>query len=65
MITLSIVRTRVRLSDSDVVVSFDSFNDPDLASAPIGDLVTISFPPGTSLVIGPGTAPEIDVVAEA
>ncbi|HEX5824610.1 MAG TPA: ABC transporter ATP-binding protein [Candidatus Limnocylindrales bacterium] len=46
----SIVRTRVRIGD-DATVSLDTFNDPGLASAGIGDTVTISFPPEAALVL--------------
>jgi putative spermidine/putrescine transport system ATP-binding protein len=59
----SIVRTRVRLGDSGATVSLDTFNDPNLTAAAIEELVTVSFPPEASLVIGAGPAPEIDVVA--
>jgi putative spermidine/putrescine transport system ATP-binding protein len=59
----SIVRTRVRLGDSDTTVSLDTFNDPNLTPPGIGEVVTLSFPPEASLVIGAGPAPEIDVVA--
>ena len=59
----SIVRTRVRLGDSGTTVSLDTFNDPNLTAATIDEVVTISFPPEASLVIGAGPAPEIDVVA--
>jgi len=59
----SIVRTRVRLGDSGMTVSLDTFNDPNLTTAAIEEVVTLSFPPEASLVIGAGPAPEIDVVA--
>jgi putative spermidine/putrescine transport system ATP-binding protein len=59
----SIVRTRVRLGDSDMTVSLDTFNDPNLTPPAIDEVVTLSFPPESSLVIGAGPAPEIDVVA--
>jgi putative spermidine/putrescine transport system ATP-binding protein len=59
----SIVRTRVRLGDSDTTVSLDTFNDPNLTPPAIDEVVTLSFPPESSLVIGAGPAPEIDVVA--
>ena len=59
----SIVRTRVRLGDANTTVSLDTFNDPNLAPPAIEEVVTVSFPPETSLVIGAGPAPEIDVVA--
>jgi putative spermidine/putrescine transport system ATP-binding protein len=59
----SIVRARMRLAEG-VMVSFDSFNDPNLNPPSIGELVTVSFPPEACLVVGAGPAPEIDVVAE-
>jgi len=59
----SIVRTRVRLGDSTTTVSLDTFNDPNLTSPAIDEVVTLSFPPEATLVIGAGPAPEIDVVA--
>ncbi len=59
----SIVRTRVRLGDADTTVSLDTFNDPNLSPPDIDEVVTLSFPPEASLVIGAGPAPEIDVVA--
>jgi putative spermidine/putrescine transport system ATP-binding protein len=59
----SIVRTRVRLGDSDMTVSLDTFNDPNLSPPAIDEVVTLSFPPESSLVVGAGPAPEIDVVA--
>ncbi len=59
----SIVRTRVRLGDSGATISLDSFNDPGLTPSAIEQVVTVSFPPEASLVIGAGPAPEIDVVA--
>jgi putative spermidine/putrescine transport system ATP-binding protein len=46
----SIVRTRIRISD-EATVSLDTFNDPGLAAAAIGDTVTISFPPEAALVL--------------
>jgi putative spermidine/putrescine transport system ATP-binding protein len=46
----SIVRTRVRIGDA-ATVSLDTFNDPGLASAAIGDTVTVSFPPEAALVL--------------
>jgi putative spermidine/putrescine transport system ATP-binding protein len=59
----SIVRTRVKLGDSDSTISLDTFNDPNLSPPAIDEVVTLSFPPESSLVIGAGLAPEIDVVA--
>ncbi|HEY8801077.1 MAG TPA: ABC transporter ATP-binding protein [Candidatus Limnocylindrales bacterium] len=46
----SIVRTRVRIGD-DATVSLDTFNDPALASAAVGETVTLSFPPEAALVL--------------
>jgi putative spermidine/putrescine transport system ATP-binding protein len=46
----SIVRTRVRLGEG-ATVSLDTFNDPGLAPATIGETVTISFPPEAALVL--------------
>ena len=60
----SIVRIRVRIGDH-TTVSLDTFNDPHLTPPPVGETVTISFPPEASLVVGAGPAPQIDVVAEA
>ena len=60
----SIVRIRVGLGDQ-TTVSLDTFNDPHLTPPPVGDTVTISFPPEACLVVGAGPAPQIDVVAEA
>ena len=59
----SIVRTRIRLGEAGTTISLDTFNDPHLATAGIEEVVTVSFPPEASLVIGAGPAPEIDVVA--
>ena len=46
----SIVRTRVRLGEG-ATVSLDTFNDPGLAAATVGDTVTVSFPPEAALVL--------------
>ena len=59
----SIVRSRISLG-GDSMVSFDTFNDPNVEPPSIGSTATISFPPQASLVVGSGPAPEIDVVAE-
>jgi putative spermidine/putrescine transport system ATP-binding protein len=59
----SIVRMRLRLPDGDTSISLDTFNDPNLKPPAIEEVVTISFPPEASLVIGAGPAPEVDVVA--
>jgi putative spermidine/putrescine transport system ATP-binding protein len=60
----SIVRMRVRLPDSELSISLDTFNDPHLNPPAIEETVTLSFPPEACLVIGAGPAPEVDVVAE-
>jgi putative spermidine/putrescine transport system ATP-binding protein len=59
----SIVRIRVRLADGETSISLDTFNDPNLTPPAIEEIVTVSFPPEASLVIGAGPAPAIDVVA--
>jgi putative spermidine/putrescine transport system ATP-binding protein len=61
----SIVRIRVRLPDSQTSISLDTFNDPNLNPPAIDAVVTLSFPPEASLVIGSGPAPVVDIVAEA
>jgi putative spermidine/putrescine transport system ATP-binding protein len=62
----SIVRMRLRLDGTDgPTISLDTFNDPNLNPPAIGEVVTVSFPRESSLVVGAGTKPEIDVVAEA
>jgi putative spermidine/putrescine transport system ATP-binding protein len=60
----SIVRIRVRIGD-EATISLDTFNDPHVTPPPVGEAVTISFPPEAALVVGAGPAPEVDVVAEA
>jgi putative spermidine/putrescine transport system ATP-binding protein len=60
----SIVRTRIGL-DGTASLSLDTFNDPNVTPPAVGEHVTISFPPEACFVVGAGTAPEIDVVAEA
>ena len=57
----SIVRTRIGL-DGGATLSLDTFNDPHLVPPNVGDVVTTSFPPEATLVIGAGPAPEIDIV---
>jgi putative spermidine/putrescine transport system ATP-binding protein len=59
----SIVRTRIRISD-DATVSLDTFNDPGLDSAAIGDTVTISFPPEAALVLA-GAASAEETIEQA
>jgi len=59
----SIVRLRIRLGDGPTV-SLDTFNDPNLTLPPIGEAVTVSFPPEASLVLDqPAAAPGADVAA--
>jgi putative spermidine/putrescine transport system ATP-binding protein len=58
----SIVRTRVRLGDG-ATVSLDTFNDPALAPAVVGDTVTISFPPEAALVLAGETSSEATIEA--
>jgi len=61
----SIVRLRIRLGDGPTV-SLDTFNDPNLTLPPIGETVTVSFPPEASLVLDqPAGAPGADPAAEA
>ena len=61
----SIVRLRIRLGDGPTV-SLDTFNDPNLTLPPIGEAVTVSFPPEASLVLDqPAGAPGADPAAEA
>jgi putative spermidine/putrescine transport system ATP-binding protein len=58
----SIVRTRLRVGGTDTTVSLDTFNDPNLTTAAVGETAVVSFPPEACLVIGAGPAPEVDVV---
>ena len=59
----SIVRLRIRLGDGPTV-SLDTFNDPNLTLPPIGEAVTVSFPPEASLVLDqPAGAPGANVAA--
>jgi putative spermidine/putrescine transport system ATP-binding protein len=60
----SIVRIRVRLPDTEMSISLDTFNDPNLNPPAIDETVTLSFPREACLVIGSGPAPAVDVVAE-
>jgi putative spermidine/putrescine transport system ATP-binding protein len=60
----SIVRTRVRIGGDGTSISLDSFNDPTMTLPSIDASVRVSFPPEACLVIGAGTAPEVDVVTE-
>jgi putative spermidine/putrescine transport system ATP-binding protein len=59
----SIVRTRIKLVNSDTRISLDTFNDPTRTPPAIEEVVTVSFPPEATLVIGAGPAPKVDVVA--
>jgi len=59
----SIVRTRVRLGEG-ATVSLDTFNDPGLAAATIGETVTVSFPPEAALVLA-GQASTEDAIEQA
>jgi putative spermidine/putrescine transport system ATP-binding protein len=59
----AVVRVRVRFSADDSVISFDTFNNPNLAVPDRGSAVTISFPPEACLVldraeVAAATAPE-------
>ncbi len=47
----SIVRVRVKFTDGSGVISFDTFNNPNLAVPDRGTSITISFPPEACLVI--------------
>ena len=53
----------MRLAEG-VLVSFDTFNDPNVDPPSIGEVIVVSFPPEACLVVGSGPAPEVDVVAE-
>ena len=46
----SIVRTRVHVAEG-AVLSFDQFNDPALAAMAIGEAITVSFSPESTLVL--------------
>jgi putative spermidine/putrescine transport system ATP-binding protein len=46
----SIVRTRVRIGENETL-SFDQFNDPSLAASTVGDTITVSFSPDSTLVL--------------
>ncbi|HEY7133199.1 MAG TPA: ABC transporter ATP-binding protein [Candidatus Limnocylindrales bacterium] len=52
----SIVRTRLNLG-AGTTLSFDQFNDPNLAHPTVGETVTVSFPVEAALVLaGPASA---------
>ena len=58
----SIVRIRVRLSDGHdgeppSIVALDTFNEPHLKVPDVGEVVTISFPPEASFVLGAARDP--------
>jgi putative spermidine/putrescine transport system ATP-binding protein len=46
----SIVRTRVRVGEKETL-SFDQFNDPTLTASAIGEVITVSFSPESTLVL--------------
>ena len=46
----SIVRTRVRVGEKETL-SFDQFNDPSLTASAIGEVITVSFSPESTLVL--------------
>jgi putative spermidine/putrescine transport system ATP-binding protein len=46
----SIVRTRVRIGEKETL-SFDQFNDPSLSASTVGDTITVSFSPDSTLVL--------------
>jgi putative spermidine/putrescine transport system ATP-binding protein len=53
----SIVRLRLRLGDgtageSATTIALDTFNEPHLTLPPVGDSVTVSFPPEACFVLG-------------
>jgi putative spermidine/putrescine transport system ATP-binding protein len=50
----SIVRIRIRLADTDQVVSLDEFNEPTLELPSIADSIVISFPAEGPLVVDAG-----------
>jgi putative spermidine/putrescine transport system ATP-binding protein len=47
----SIVRVRVKFTDGSGVISFDTFNNPNLAVPDRGTSITVSFPPEACLVL--------------
>jgi putative spermidine/putrescine transport system ATP-binding protein len=53
----SIVRMRMGLGNDSTSLSLDTFNDPNLELPPVGDQVTVSFPPEACLVLAQGEAP--------
>jgi hypothetical protein len=44
------VRTRVRVGEKETL-SFDQFNDPSLTASAIGEVITVSFSPESTLVL--------------
>jgi putative spermidine/putrescine transport system ATP-binding protein len=59
----SIVRTRLRIA-SDATLSFDQFNDPSLSTAVVGETITVSFSPESTLVLE-GRASNTAAIEEA
>ena len=47
----SIVRVRIKFTDGSGVISFDTFNNPNLAVPDRGTAITVSFPPEACLVL--------------
>jgi len=61
----SIVRMRMGLGTSSTSISLDTFNDPNLALPPVGEQVTVSFPPEACLVLAQAASPaQADPLAE-
>ena len=59
----SIVRTRLRIA-ADATLSFDQFNDPSLSTAVVGETITVSFSPESTLVLE-GRASNTAAIEEA
>jgi putative spermidine/putrescine transport system ATP-binding protein len=60
----SIVRMRMGLGTSATSISLDTFNDPNLALPPVGEQVTVSFPPEACLVLAQAAPIQADALAE-
>ena len=61
----SIVRMRMGLGTSAASLSLDTFNDPNLELPPVGQQVTVSFPPEACLVLAQAASPaQADPLAE-
>ncbi|MDQ6795262.1 MAG: ABC transporter ATP-binding protein [Chloroflexota bacterium] len=60
----SIVRIRMGLGTSATSISLDTFNDPNLALPPVGEQVTVSFPPEACLVLAQAAPVQADALAE-